>query len=306
MLQFLRKLLSTKKAEPDLSFGLLTQVGIEPLLNSGQWAQLEATALALAGDDFTRLLDGLCLTHRYAAALKQYLAAGDSELRKLIQGVHNTFLAWESRGMLVASETSRQKFDGFAVYLEKAYENLNQPFANTKLQAEAAARLVRIGMGLGEIDLAKDAFELCTTLAPVHLMGHFNYMRTVSPWWHGSLANLAEFVDSITDPMLHQLFQVLYINEVHSFLAHEKSGAAATKKLRQDYQPRIDMILAGLKQAETNTLAGIYYNNYLAGLHHILGDKPARNQLLKLLGPNLTPYPWNYLGLAWADVQKLV
>jgi hypothetical protein len=284
---------------------LLTQVGIEPLLNSGQWAQLESIALALAGDDFTRLLDGLCLTHRYAAALKQYLTAGDSELRRLIQGVHNTFLAWESRGMLVASETSREEFDGFAVYLEKAYENLNQPFADTKLQAESAARLVRIGMGLSETDLAKDAFELCTTLSPVHLMGHFNYMRTVSPWWHGSIADLTEFADSITDPALHRLFQTLYINEVHSFLAHEKNEISATKMLRQDYQPRIDKILAGPKQAETTTLAGIYYNNYLAGLHHILGDKSSRNQLLKLLGPNLTPYPWNYFGLAWADVQKL-
>ena len=306
MLEFFRNLLSPKKTEPDLSFGLLAQVGMEPLLNSSQWPQFEATVLALAGDDFTRLLDGLCLTHRHAAALKQYLEAGDSELRKLVRGVHNTFLAWESRGMLVASETSRQKVDGFAVYLEKAYENLNQPFANTNFQAESAARLVRIGMGLGETALAKDAFELCTTLAPVHLMGHFNYMRTVSPWWHGSLANLTEFVDSITDPALHGLLQVLYINEVHSFLAHEKNETAATKKLRQDYQARIDKILMGPQQAETTTLAGIYYNNYLAGLHHILGNKPARNQLLKLLGPNLTPYPWNYFGLAWADVQKLV
>ncbi|RZK29260.1 MAG: hypothetical protein EOO63_09435 [Hymenobacter sp.] len=306
MLQFFRELLYPKKAEPDLSFGLLAQVGIEPLLNSREWAQLETTTLALAGDDFTRLLDGLCLTHRYAAALKQYLAAGDSELRKLVRGVHNTFLAWESRGMLVASETSREKFDGFALYLEKAYEKLNQPFANTKLQAEAAARLVRVGMGLGETDLAKDAFELCTSLAPVHFMGHFNYMRTVSPWWHGSIAAITEFADSITDPALHRLFQVLYINEVHSFLAHEKSESAATKKLRQDYQTRIDKILAGPQQAEITTLAGIYYNNYLAGLHHILGNKSARNQLLKLLGPNLTPYPWNYFGLAWADMQKLV
>jgi hypothetical protein len=306
MIQFFRKLLSPTKAEPDLSFGLLAQVDIEPLLNKGLWEQVEHTALGLKGDDFTRLLDGLCLTHRYTTVLKQYLAAGDSELRKLVQGVRNTFLAWESRGMLVASETSREKFDGFAVYLEKAYENLNQPFANTKLQAEAAARLVRVGMGLSETELAKDAFDLCTTLAPGHLIGHFNYMRTVSPWWHGSLAELMDFVDSITDPTLYSLFQVLHLNEVHSFLAHEKNEPAATKKLRQDYQNRIDTILAGPQQADTSTLAGIYYNNYLAGLHHILGNKSARNQLLKLVGPNLTPYPWNYFGFSWSDVQRLV
>jgi hypothetical protein len=294
MLQFFRTLLSAIKAEPDLSFGLLAQLGTEPMLNQGQWAQIEDTALALSGNDFTRFLDGLCLTHRYAAALKQYLAAGDSELRKLVQGVHHTFLAWESRGMLVASETSRKKFDGFAVYLEKAYENLNQPFANTKLQAEAAARLVRVGMGLGETELAKDAFELCTNLAPEHLMGHFNYMRTVSPWWHGSLAELTAFIDSITNPTPYRLFQIVYLNEVHSFLAHEKGGPAATKKLRQDYQTRIDTILAGPQQVETTTLAGIYYNNYLAGLHYILGNTSAYTRLRKLLGPNLTPYPWNY------------
>lgn len=117
MLQFFRKLLSTTKPEPDLSFGLLAQIGIEPLLNSDQWPQLEATILALTGDDITRSLDGLCLTHRHADKLKQFLAAGDSELRKLMQGIHNTFMAWESRGMLVATETSKEKFEGFAVYL---------------------------------------------------------------------------------------------------------------------------------------------------------------------------------------------
>jgi len=98
MLHFFRKLLSAIKDEPDLSFGLLAQLSTEPLLNQEQWAQVEDAALALNGNDFTRFLDGLCLTHRYTTALKQYLAAGNSELRKLVQGVHHTFLAWESRG----------------------------------------------------------------------------------------------------------------------------------------------------------------------------------------------------------------
>ncbi|MBF9141310.1 hypothetical protein [Hymenobacter properus] len=309
MLQFFRSLFA--KASPaatDLSYGLLTQLEIEPLLTGNQWEKLEATATALATDDLSRLLDGWCLSHRYAPAIQRYLAAGSSELRQLVAGVHATFLAWEARGGLIATETTQGQADGFFHYLNQAYDHLNQPFENPAFQAEAAARLVRVGMGLGERELATDAFAVCAELAPTHLTGHYNYMRLVSPWWHEGLEDLTSYVDSIADPALRRLFQLLALHEIHSFLGHEhNSVATATKLLKQDYRARIDQVLAGPGRAEGNSLAAIYYNNYLAGLHHILGNTAARNQLIQTLGAHFTPYPWQYFGLNnAAAVQSLL
>jgi hypothetical protein len=306
MLQFVRQLFSRSKPETDWSFGLIKELNIEALLAKNQWTAFEEAATHLSADDLTRLLDGLCLTKRYILQLKQYWAAGESELRTLSTGAHTLFLAWEARGSLVASATNEQQADGFIHYLNRAYDLLNQQFDRPAWQAEAAARLVRVGMGMSEIELAQGAFDLCTELAPTHLMGHFNYTRAVSPWWHEGTADLTAFVDSITEPTLHHLFQIIYLNEIHSFLSYEKNSDAATKILRQEYGPRLDAVLAGPQQATGSSLAAVYFNNCLASLHHILGNKAARNQLITTLGANITVYPWSYFGLTTADaVQRL-
>lgn len=307
MFQFVRRLFSRSPSETDLSYGLLKAQGFENQLADKQWDDFEAAAQRLAPDDLTRLLDGLCLTNRYAPLLQEYLAAGRSELRTLVTGARALFAAWEARGGLVADGTSQQQFDGFTYYLEKALDLLSQPFAEPRLQAEAAARLVRVSMGLGEQSLAHEAFDCCTSLVPTHLMGHFNYLRMVSPWWHGGLAELTAFVEAVTDSELYRVLQLIYLHEIHSFLAHDTgSTAEAGRRLRQDYAKHLEAALAGPPQQPGHSLPAVYYNNYLAGLHHLLGNPAARNRLLLALGPHITPNPWNYFGLTTAhDVQKL-
>ncbi|GAB3741353.1 hypothetical protein GCM10027594_21080 [Hymenobacter agri] len=309
MRQFLQSLFSKAPiAAADLSYGLLIQLRIEPMLAGNQWEKLEATVAALNTDDLTRLVDGVCLSHHHTAAIQRYLASGASELRQLVAGAHATFLAWETRGGLIADQTTEDQANGFFNYLDQAYNHLSPPFANPAFQAEASARLVRVGMGLNEQELYDQAFALCTQLSPAHLMGHFNYMRCVSPWWHGSLADLTHYVDSIANPALRQLFKLLSLHEIYSYLAHENnSDATAIKQLRQEYGTRIKQVLAGPSQAAGNSLAAVYYNNYLAGLHHILGNTAARNQLIQALEPHFTPYPWQYFGLNNAiAVQRLL
>lgn len=306
MLNLLRRLFSSAAPETDLSYGLLTGQGFDKLLASKQWPAFEAAALQLPPDDLTRLLDGLCLTNRHAALLQGYLAAGNSELRTLVQGARTLFLAWEARGSMVASDTSAEQIDGFFHYLSQTLDILNQPFESAQLHAEASARLVRVGMGMGEFELAQEAFGLCYDLVPTHLMGHYNYLRAVSPWWHEGLTDLTGFVDSITDPGVRRVMQLIYLHEVHSFTLHEtNSEAKATKLLKQNYGQRIEAALAGPAHQGGQSLQAIYYNNYLAALHNLLGDKAARNRLILALGPHIMPLPWSHFGFAAADVRKL-
>jgi|GEM_PF-2981546 len=305
MLNLLRRLFSSAAPETDLSYGLLTGQGFDKLLANKQWPAFEASALQLAPDELTRLLDGLCLTNRYAALVQEYLAAGSSELRTLMAAVRATFLAWESRGGFVADETSEQQFDGFLHYLQQAFELLSKPCEAPVLEAERGARMVRVAMGLSEAELAADAFAACIDLAPTHLMGHYNYLRVVSPWWLGSLETLQEFVNSITDPALHQLFRLIQLHEVNSYLQHEHNPVRAKELIQRDYRKQLEAALAGPPVAEGSTLAAIYYNNYLAALHHLLGDKAARNRLILALGPHIMPLPWSHFGFAAADVRKL-
>jgi hypothetical protein len=286
----------------DLSFGLIDALGIKLLLQQKQWNQLETIAGGLAPDDFTRLLDGLCLTAEHSALLASYQQSGNSELRHLLAGVHATWLAWQARSGAYGRELSQQQLEGFATFLGEACEQLNRPFALPLFQAEAAARMVRVAMGLGEPAMAQEAFEHCLAANPTHLQGHLFYFNFCTPKWYGSEDALEDFVDHAPTAALRKLLQSMYLVELYSEVSD--SADIVKQKFRNDNASRIASLLSWQPLPATS-LYTIYLANYLACLHHALGQFDQRNAFLNELGPAITAYPWLYLGFDWRAVQQL-
>ncbi|MGI4736662.1 MAG: hypothetical protein ACRYG7_15930 [Janthinobacterium lividum] len=304
MFQQLRQLLTSPTAPvQDLSFGLVDTLNIKPLLQQKQWSQFESIANALPADDFTRLLDGLCLTPTYGTLLANYKQSGSSELRYLISGTHATFLAWQARSAVYGRELSQQQIEGFAAFLQEAYEHFNRPFTTALLRAEAAARLVRVAMGLSEPELAQEAFAHCLETNPTHLQAHLFYFNVCTPKWFGSEDTLEDFVDQAPTAGLRELLQAMYLIELYQEISD--SSAIVKQKFRNDNGRRLDYTLA-LHPRPATSLYNIYLDNYLAGLHHALSQFDQRNIFLKELGLATTNYPWMYFGLYWQDVQKII
>lgn len=273
------------------------------MLEQRQWEAFEKAAISLAPDDLTRLLDGLCLSAHYAPLLEQYQKSGESELRKLMAGVHTTFQAWEARTGAYAKELSQSQIDGFSHYLTIAHTKLNAQFAIPSLQAEAAARLVRVAMGLSDPDLAQAAYEHCTASQPSHLQAHLFYFNVLTPKWFGDEDALEDFVDATTSgSALHDLLQAMYLVELQ-FIADD-STAIAKENVKNENKRRIDELLAK-KPLISDSLYAIYFNNYLACLNHTLGNVTARNSFLTELDGRITAYPWAYFGLTPQAVRKL-
>lgn len=287
----------------DLSFGLIDALSIKVLLQQKQWKQFENVALTLTTDDFTRLLDGLCLAATYSDLLASYQQSGSSELRHLVAGTHATFLAWQARSALYGRHLSQKQKEGFATYLNEAYEHLNRPFTTSLLRAEAAARLVRVAMGLSEPELAQESFAYCLETVPTHLQGHLFYFNVCTPKWFGSEDALEEYVDQAPTVELRELLQTMYLVELHQEISD--SAAIVKQKFRNENGRRIAHLIT-LQPLPATSLYAIYLNNYLAGLHHALGQFDQRNLFLHELGAATTNYPWMYFGLYWQDVQKLL
>lgn len=304
--QFFRSLFSKPAAAgPDLSFGLLASTGAALLLQQKQWAAFETLVTDLPTEGLTRLLDGLCLTPQYAPLLQQYHASGDSELRHLTAGVHDTFLAWEARSGAAAKYVTQDQAQGFEHYLGLAHGHLERAFSTSRLQAEAYARLIRVLMGLGEPQEAQQAFYAGNELVPDHLLGHINYFKLIAPRWFGDAEVLAEFVDDAPTPALRQLLQANFLVERYSDFESD-SLTAAKGKLYAEYQARITRLLPELHPMTGTSLLAIYYNNYVGCLHHVLGQWDERNRYLGELGSYITPNPWAYFVLGTpAAVQKL-
>lgn len=304
-LQSLRALFSgtgTSTSASDLSFGLIEARGIRPLLEQQQWGTFEQITTALEADDLTRLLDGLGLSHTYAPLLAQYQQSGTSELRRLLVAVHETFLAWESRGGGGGASLSQAQVDGFVQHLEQAQRLLLEPFTTPGLQAEAYAWLVRVSMGLSDTEQLEAAFEHCTALQPTHLQGHLFFFNAITPKWFGSEEVLEEFVDAAPDPALHSLLQAMYLNE----RLYEVSDKPAAEK-KQLYDANAARIQQSLAQQPLpdDSLYAVYFNNHHACLNHVLGLPAARHQFLQVLGPRITVQPWAYFGFTPAAVRKM-
>lgn len=286
----------------DLSFGLIDSLGIRLILEQQQWDRLEAIALNLTTDDLTRLVDGLCLTNEYTKSLVQYQQAGMPELRHLLAGVHDTFLAWQARGASYAKHLAQKQIDGFRQYLSSAFKHLNRSFSHQAFQAEAAARTVRVAMGLSEPEIAKAAFYKCLAIVPDHLQAHLFFFNVLTPKWFGDEDALEDFVDEVHAPVLRNLLQAMYLVEMNNEVAD--SSAIVRQKFRNDNARRLEQIMQ-LKPLADKTLHAAYLNNYLAGLHHVMNQPDARNEFLRVLGTSITAYPWMYFGLGWQAVQKL-
>jgi hypothetical protein len=304
--RFFRSLFSKPAAAgPDLSFGLLAGTGAAQLLQQKQWAAFETLVTDLPTEGLTRLLDGLCLTPRYAPLLQQYHASGDSELRHLTAGVHDTFLAWEARSSAAAKYVTEDQARGFEHYLNLAHGHLDRAFSTSRLQAEAYARLVRVLMGLGEPQEAQQAFYAGCELVPDHLLGHINYFKLVAPRWYGDAEVLAAFADDAPTPALRQLLQANFLVERYSDFESDKL-TVAKGRLYAEYQSRIAQLLPELHPMTGASLLAIYYNNYVGCLHHVLGQWDERNRYLRELGSSVTPNPWAYFGLGTpAAMHKL-
>lgn len=272
------------------------------MLEQKQWQAFEKVVAELAPDELTRLLDGLCLSEYYAPLLEQYQKSGTSELRRLIAAVQATFRAWEARSGAYARELSQQQIDGFSHYLGQAHAQLVQPFADPGLQAQAAARLVRVAMGLGEPELAQAAYEQCIAMQSTNLLAHIFYFNVLTPKWFGDEEVLEDFVNAASDPNLRDLLQAMYLVELQSIL--DESTAIAKQEMQNSNQRRITDLLAKRPRID-DSLPSVYFNNYLACLSENLGQTTIRNQFLQTLENRITIYPWAYFGLTPQAVRKL-
>ncbi|WP_133655826.1 hypothetical protein [Hymenobacter sp. UV11] len=251
----------------------------------------------------TRLLDGLCLTDTYADGLAAYQRAGQSDLRRLVAGVHATHVAWQIRGGAYAKYVGKAQAEGFHKHLEDAFDWLNEPFATPSYEAERAARIVRVAMGMSEPNLAQEAFEHAIQLVPDHLQAHLFYFNVLTPKWFGDEEKLEQFVDVAAASALQPLLQTMYAVEL---LNNADDGTEIVKQqVRNELAPRLKT-LARYTPLPNDTLYAVYFNNYLAGLCHALGQLPTRNTYLEVLSNRITYYPWAYYGLLDASaVQRL-
>lgn len=280
---------------PDYSYGLIKQTGADKLLGDGRWDDFDRLVMDLGSEDLTRLLDGVCLGSTYANMINKYLLEGKSEVREIVAGAHNLYLAWERRGGNWGHTLSGEQVDGFTLHLQKAHDNFSYRFSTPVLEAESFARLIRVYMGFSDAEAAQSSFENASYLRPNHLLAHLNYFKVTTPKWLGDVNTMQAYVDQVEDVNLRKLLMLMLLVELYSDFDTEDTVTAKTN-FTKEYSSLVEGGLLNDYDFNGDSLIVIYTKNYLSCLYRILGLSKKEAELNKQLIGRRTNYPWAYFG----------
>jgi hypothetical protein len=282
-----------KNNKPDLSFGLIQELGAKEDLAAHNWDSFEEKVGRLTDENLTRFLDGLCLSGNHDKAVRKFLSSGISPTRSLVSGAYNIHIAWLRRGTGWGSSLSPTQINQFTEYLKKAENNLTIPYANPIYEAEAKARLIRVKMGMSEGREAQEAFHYVLSLNPNHLLAYINYFKVASPKWLGDVETLRDLVVTNGDERLSVLLKLMYIVELFSdkYYNSYEDAKANYEKAKDEL---FSLLLTGAKPIHDDTLLAIYTNNYLACFYRIHHMPLKEFMMNKFLRCRRTIYPWAY------------
>lgn len=281
--------------KPDLSFGLIEELGAKKDLAANSWDSFEKKVERLTDENLTRFLDGLCLSGNHDKAVRKYISSGTSPTRNLVSGAYNLHVAWLKRGTGWGSSLSPTQINQFTGHLEKAEDDLTVSYANPIYEAEAKARLIRVKMGMSEGREAQEVFHYVLSLNPNHLLAYINYFKVASPKWLGDAEILRELAVTNGDKNLSILLKLMYIFELFSD-KYYNSHKDAKINYENAKDELFSLLLIEAKPIQDDTLLAIYNNNYLACFYRIHHMPLKEFMMNKFLMGRRTIYPWAYFG----------
>jgi len=281
----------------DLSFGLIEKIGIVQDLKEKNWKAFEQKIYSLSEGDLTKLLEALTMSHKNGKLLLEYIKAEKTEVRNLVAGSFYTFLAWEARSAKRATYVKDAEWQGFYEWLEKANAAFSEPFDTPKIEAEAAARHIRVNMGYGEPTDALACFNRAIEISPNHFLAHTAFFKTLTPRWGGSEKDMQDFAYSISDQRLACILQLAFFVELLDDLWRENDLEKARRMFLRQYETLYLDTLTLANTTDEDTIEMIYLKNYLAYIYEMMGKTKARDEMLAQIKNRLTPNPWNYLNV---------
>ena len=285
----------------DESFGLIEKLGLEALINAGDWKAVENKVLQLPSDDLTRVMDGLCKQENLTVKVMDYLTTTPSEFQDVLAGNFHINRAWKIRSGSWAEEVGEDQWEGFFKHLNIAAERLNRTYASKKLELEGIARLIRVYMGGSDKEEAHEAYNHCKEIDPNHYLSNIAMHRILTPRWGGSTDEMVNFAASIDNSHLRGLIELSNLVEIYSDMYNENNDEdeqVTKQRFYKEHDALIDKTLSSLEiPTDNSSMLAIDFKNHLACVYSILNMKKDRDQYLKEVDKNITSRPWCYFGM---------
>ena len=290
------------------SYGLIQKLGLEPLINSGDWKAVEKKVLKLSGDDITRVMNGLCKKENLIPKVEEFLESDRSEFQDVLAGNYHIIKGWKIRSSSWAREVGDDQWEGFFEELHLAADRLNRHYDNKALYLEGTARLIQVYMGGSEKEECIEAYNQCQEIDPNHYLSHTAMHRVLTPRWSGSMEEMVEFGRSIKNDHLRGLIELSSLVEIYSDMNNENENEneeLVKQRFRRKHSSYIDKVMGNITSPSGDSMLAIDFKNHMACVSSLLGKKKESHAFLNELNGKNTFRPWCYFGMLNARDVKL-
>jgi len=190
---------SPKLPAVDYSFGRNDFKNITKWFAAASHTQVEHAIKQLNSDDLTQVCDCIALSLSEKQLKNYHDTAADKNFSSLVLGVFHSHQAWKVRGRGKGITISEDTANQFLGLLNLSLSFLMPLMESSQFSAEANARLIRVYMGLGDIDSAEEHFRKSIAKDKEHLWAYIHYAELIQPKWSGDSTDIAAFYNNLPD-----------------------------------------------------------------------------------------------------------
>jgi len=290
------------------SLGLVDRLQLAPLIQSGNWKEVENIIMDLPSSELSRVMDGICMSGVFDPQLESYAQTLNTDFHNMIVGYYYIYCAWESRSGRRAEFVGEDQWEGFYKYLNLANHFLNEEYMDEKMQLQAWSDLITVQMGFSEREMADETFEKCMAIDPNSVNAHMTYFSVITPKWLGSRDEMKEHVKSDRwSKEISTVLQLKYYVELYKeyYFNEIDDEDVAKRRFKADYGKECVTLLQNISIPTEENLLSLTSKNHLCYLYIILNNNKGRNRLMKELKGKYQAQPWGYFGVMCERDAKL-
>lgn len=275
----------------DYSFGLKPAQQAADLLRKGKYQAAEQTMMNCSPDDLTQVVDHIALSMKTAPLQKWLHQSGNTNLCNLCLGVHYLHLAWKARTHALASAVSDEAAMSFSAYLNQALETLQKVEGAAKLIGEKHSRLIRVYMGMDEMDEATAHFNEAIKLNPVAIWPYIHYAEMIQPKWGGSVEQVHALLKQLPpNPLIQQIVQLKLVWDAMKM--EEVFFGRTPEEQQQQAMLMLKHTDGELEKKKPESIHRFVLYGYMMCLAGHLGQGALEKEYTDLVGDNLALYPF--------------
>ncbi len=280
----------------DYSFGNKDIQVVGMFIRNRKFQHAETMISQLSSDDLTQCLDHLTLSFTIKQ-LQEFNESSPKEyLADLILGVYYSHQAWIARGRAYANQTSVDQADLFYSNLEQSKKYLEQAIKSNLYDAEAHARMIRVTMGMGDLEASHAHFQKSIKRDATHIWAHMHYAECIQPKWGGSVDEINRFASNL--PAHKLLRAIVQLKLLHDGFQADENYFDQSMDMESYRLKLAEIVIAYSNDSELSNLQSIHrfvVYGYMYAIAEAIGDKQIAKKYMQLLQGNFPLYPFGIL-----------